>query len=59
VVINAGQNCDAKTWIKYLAAKKSFIFPDKSNPSGVIKTGVARWYIFVPKIPIWVYFGEP
>jgi hypothetical protein len=20
---------------------------------------VARWYIFIPKIPIWVYFGGP
>jgi hypothetical protein len=23
------------------------------------KFRVARWYIFIPKIPIWVYFGEP
>jgi hypothetical protein len=24
-----------------------------------IGTTVARWYIFVPEIPIWVYFGGP
>jgi hypothetical protein len=24
-----------------------------------IKIRVARWHIFEPKIPIWVYFGGP
>jgi hypothetical protein len=25
----------------------------------VIEIRVARWYIFIPKIPVWVYFGGP
>jgi hypothetical protein len=24
-----------------------------------ISTGVARWFVFKPKIPIWVNFGGP
>jgi hypothetical protein len=26
---------------------------------GVVSTRVARWYILIPKIPIWAYFGGP
>jgi hypothetical protein len=24
-----------------------------------ISTGVARWLVFKPKMPIWVHFGRP
>jgi hypothetical protein len=27
--------------------------------TGALQYRVARWYIFIPKIPIWVTFGVP
>jgi hypothetical protein len=31
----------------------------KSLVSQSVSHRVARWFIFVPKIPIWVFFGGP
>jgi hypothetical protein len=36
-----------------LLKNKDFRFPVS------ISVGVARWYIFKPKIPIWINFGRP
>jgi hypothetical protein len=30
-----------------------------SFKSGVVQDRVARWFVFKPKIPIWVNFGGP
>jgi hypothetical protein len=42
--------------------KKSFFVVSvdwATNPSNVEKPRIARWFVFKPKIPIWVNFGGP
>jgi hypothetical protein len=34
-------------------------FPKKIFYGQVMSSMVARWYVFKPKIPIWVNFGGP
>jgi hypothetical protein len=31
----------------------------QTHKLNLIAIRVARWYIFIPKIPNWVYFGGP
>jgi UDP-glucose 4-epimerase len=32
---------------------------DNFENASIGETRVARWYIFIPKTPIWVYLGGP
>jgi hypothetical protein len=38
-----------------LELRKAFFL----NPAKLNQTRVARWFVFKPKIPIWVNFGGP
>jgi hypothetical protein len=34
-------------------------FIEMRHTKVIVDTGVARWFVFKPKIPIWVDFGGP
>jgi hypothetical protein len=46
-------------WIFYFLKKKMFHFSQKADIEEAEQSRVARWYLFKPKIPMWVNFGGP
>jgi hypothetical protein len=52
--------CENRNWkIETIKIQIGYIFSWLKKEIGWLRVRVARWFIFKPKIPIWVNFARP